>query len=54
MRDPKRIKKVIKALKKRWKKNPELRLGQLLFLVANNNNLFYLEDKELLNRLTKK
>ena len=50
MRDPKRIKKVLKVLEGVWKQYPDLRLGQLLenALPANQNCIFYLEDGDLI------
>lgn len=53
MRDPRRIKQVLKKLEKVWKKNPDLRLGQLVFALSTHSNetweahpqLFYTEDE---------
>jgi uncharacterized protein YihD (DUF1040 family) len=47
MRDPKRIDEVINRVKRAWKTYPDLRLGQLLLNVADDKNLYYLEDDEL-------
>lgn len=49
MRDINRIEPLLNDLKELWLKNPDLRLTQLLFMVAynlgwKNNDLFYLED----------
>ncbi len=52
MRDPKRIKPMLKLLKKLWKQNPDFRLGQLMYLANRNaedkGDIFYLEDSELI------
>lgn len=56
-RDPKRIDKVLTAIKKLWEKNPDQRLGQLLVnakIIATNDSgehrgeLFNYEDTDLL------
>jgi len=49
MRDPKRIREIVKLLEKVWKKFPEFRLGQLLENVAtaegqSGHCIFYTED----------
>jgi uncharacterized protein YihD (DUF1040 family) len=52
MRDPKRIARVIEALRAAWLINPDLRLGQLLTAVAfaheassdASTSIFYTED----------
>lgn len=51
MRDPKRIKKILRIVRKVWLKNPNLRLMQLLgncFEVGDN---YYKEDEELKRKL---
>lgn len=60
-RDPKRIDRIIDKIREFWKKNPDLRLGQIVsnsaFLmgrVEDANTIFYIEDNELeagLNKL---
>ena len=51
-RDPKRIKRIVKLLEKRWKAVPDWRLGQLLVnCTFAEEDLFYLEDDELEERL---
>ena len=49
MRDPKRIKRILKKLEKVWIKCPDLRLGQSLENIAKSKgvDLFYLEDNSL-------
>jgi len=53
LRDPKRIDRILKILGKAWKENTDLRLCQLLSIVAisgcgwPNNDLYHLEDKDL-------
>jgi len=59
MRDPKRIKPILKKLEDYWTKNPDLRLGQIIAncVRAHDGRLncdpFYLEDDELLDGLEK-
>lgn len=51
-RDPKRIKRIVKLLEKRWEAVPDWRLGQLLVnCTFTGEDLFYLEDDELEERL---
>jgi len=54
-RNPERIDEVIEEVKKYWKENPDLRLGQLIFILSSkHNNIddpFYMEDDELLQTL---
>lgn len=53
MRDPKRIKRILATVERRWEKHPDLRLCQLLMNVAQgssvwlSNDLFNLEDDKL-------
>jgi uncharacterized protein YihD (DUF1040 family) len=50
MRDPKRIKKMLKQIEKIWTKNPDLRLFQLLLNplgLSGNTSIYYLEDDVL-------
>ena len=57
MRDPNRIDIILKKIEEVWKKNPDLRLGQLLTDAANhsgwkgNDDLFYYEDSDLFKGL---
>jgi len=53
MRDPKRIDKIIKIVKEIWKKNPDLRLCQLISNCFLEKDLYYVEDKELIRRIKK-
>jgi hypothetical protein len=34
-----------------WKRNPELRLGQLIYLAANNEDIFDVEDAALVTEI---
>ena len=43
MRNPKRIRRILKKLKKVWRKNPGLRFGQLLI------NIGWLKEESRLN-----
>lgn len=45
-RDPVRIASVLSTIKLVWSKNPSLRLGQLLYMLASktNTDLFYIDD----------
>ena len=58
MRDGKRIPEVLKELEKFWKQNPDLRLGQIIanlnYEIMENNDLFYIEDTDLLELLRQK
>lgn len=51
-RDPKRIPKILDALEIYWEKQPDMRLGQLVFAFASMDkqmlNPFYYEDDDLL------
>jgi len=59
MRDKKRIRKILKLLEKRWKKNPEWRFFQLLHVLnmdiyackIYDKDLFYFEDDKFLEYL---
>ncbi|OGY66354.1 MAG: hypothetical protein A3I89_01585 [Candidatus Harrisonbacteria bacterium RIFCSPLOWO2_02_FULL_41_11] len=51
-RNPKRILKILKQLEKVWKKNPNLRLGQLIGN-AVSGNVYNCEDDELIKKLEK-
>ena len=53
-RDPERIPKILALLEKGWKKNPDLRLGQIfenLKRYMQKENLFYIEDEVIINEL---
>ena len=56
-RNPKRIDTVLEELEEYWKENPDLRLGQLIFILSSKHNniddAFYIEDDELLQTLKK-
>ena len=47
MRDPKRIKPMLKLIEKIWIKNPDLRLMQLLGNVLGSGDHYYKEDDQL-------
>jgi uncharacterized protein YihD (DUF1040 family) len=59
MRDPNRIPLILKRLETVWKKSPDLRLGQLISLIAEgsdtfmeiSNRIFFIEDDELIRKL---
>lgn len=55
MNDPKRIDFIIDLLRERWKKSPDLRLGQLVWSLAKQYNedsdAFYVEDDSILAAL---
>ncbi|GEM_PF-6598736 len=60
VRDPRRIPKMLKRLEKVWKKNPHLRLAQLILNAftcagpsAPYGRIYTVEDKELLAALEK-
>lgn len=58
MRNPERISKIIKELKRFWEENPDWRLGQVIsnfsYEIMGNNDPFYMEDKDLLEILKQK
>lgn len=54
MRDPKRIDEMCEQLKKLWKLQPDIRLGQLVCNTLPQNNLFYVEDDTALEIINKK
>jgi len=54
MRDPKRIVRILKLIEKIWKKNPDLRLCQLLGNTVerlDNHCIYYVEDDKLEQKL---
>ena len=52
MRDPERIDVIIEKLRAVWKKNPDLRITQLLWALARSNyTFFYVEDDFVEKRL---
>lgn len=51
MRDPKRISEMLDLIESIWRKNPDLRLGQLLLNIEQSRALYYLEDDELFKEL---
>ena len=51
MRNPKRIDRVLKLIKKIWKKYPDLRLFQLLGNAFPAQDNYYVEDDDLEIRL---
>ena len=53
MRDPKRIRKVLKEIGDVWETYPDLRLGQLLLNVLNGPFLYYVEDEDLVKAVKK-
>lgn len=44
MRDINRIHPIIKELEKFWEKSPDLRFWQLISMLQNGNDRFYVED----------
>jgi hypothetical protein len=55
-RNPARIPVVLEAIREIWEKNPDLRLGQLIYIAVNSDKstapLFSIEDAVLLQCLT--
>ena len=53
MRDIKRIDKVLKEISRAWKKNPDLRLMQLLVNCRyhNGDDMYFLEDSAMVARI---
>ena len=54
MRNPKRIPVVLRALKKYWLANPDLRLAQIIVNANFGNDPFYMEDELFIERLMEK
>ena len=54
-RDPKRITPTLDIIKQIWKMHPDLRLSQLILNVKKPEefDLYYVEDDELIKRITK-
>lgn len=50
MRDIKRIPKILKQIEKIWKRNPDLRLGQL-FMNCFDCDIYHIEDDMLIEYL---
>jgi uncharacterized protein YihD (DUF1040 family) len=50
VRNPDRIPEVLDAVEERWRESPDLRLGQLLWTITNEDP-FGVEDDELLRAL---
>ena len=51
MRDPKRIKNLLKQIQRVWEKNPDLRLCQLIGNCFGPRDLYYVEDDMLSKKL---
>lgn len=55
MRDPKRIKPILKKIEQLWTNNPDFRFGQLIMSIAKtgeiNPKLFYMEEDEFLGKI---
>lgn len=52
MRDPKRIKRILKRVEEIWTKNPDLRLTQLIMnALSMNSDPYYIEDDILEEKL---
>lgn len=50
MRDPKRIEPVLQAVRTYWYEHPDLRLGQILCILAKGDP-FYMEDDAVIEQL---
>jgi uncharacterized protein YihD (DUF1040 family) len=57
MRDPKRIGPILETLRLAWERSPDLRLGQLIVIIASIANakcdVFYVEDDTMVAGLDK-
>lgn len=51
MRDPNRIDEIIERLRIVWKRNPDLRLGQIMGNSFRDPELYYVEDRALITRI---
>ncbi len=52
MRDERRIDKILEEIRRVWKKHPDFRLIQVLYLAVSDYD-FHTEDEELLDALKK-
>lgn len=51
MRDPNRINPTLEAIKKIWQQKPDMRLGQLLWMLNDGKDPFYMEDDVLVAKI---
>lgn len=55
MRDPQRISEILAAIEAYWRKNPDMRLGQIVInaarFAASSCDPFYVEDAALIEGL---
>lgn len=49
--DPERIKPMIELLKKQWEEHPQIRLGQLIVIISDRTDPFYIEDDIMERRM---
>jgi len=55
MRNPERIKVIISQFGRLWKKYPDMRFFQLVDFLRNpNEDVFYLEDDKVIERIREK
>lgn len=54
MRDPERIRRILKIVEKIWNENPDLRLCQLIGNCWPAGDLYHKEDSELEKKLIEK
>lgn len=58
MRDPERIDEILELLEMYWKKNPDLRLGQIVVNISQSEGYgsepYYLEDKTISKGLSER
>jgi len=51
MRDPARIKTVLATIEELWTRYPQLRLGQLIGNCFHTEDIYYIEDRKLVEKL---
>jgi len=53
MRNPKRIEKIMSIVERIWKKEPDLRFGQIITVIdsLSDNDIFHIEDDEVIELL---
>lgn len=51
MRDPVRIDPFLMKLSELWKKYPDLRFYQLVVIIGETKDMFYVEEPEILKRI---
>jgi len=51
VRDPARIEPTLQRIREVWQRNPDARLGQIIANVTTEDDVYFIEDEELINRV---